>query len=371
MIRPTHAEVDLSAIEDNIRGIRAKVGKKAKIIPAVKADGYGHGAVETSKAVLRASADALAVAIIEEAIELREAGILNVPILMLGCSTDDVIPEIVHYDTISAACNYDFCKRLSEEALKQGKKASVHIKVDTGMGRIGVQPDDTIEFAKKLKALEGLSVDGLFTHFPTSDETDRAFTLTQISTVKKIVEGLSRNGIKIPFVHAANSGAILAFPEAYFDAVRPGIIVYGQYPSSEVPHTVKLREAMTLKTKIVFIKKAAKGTTISYGRTHTLKRESVVATIPIGYADGYSRLLSNKGDAAVNGIRVPVIGRICMDQCMLDVTDVSDVKVGDDVVLYGGGYDYLSTTKIADKIGTISYEVLCAISKRVPRVYIK
>lgn len=368
MLRPTYAEVDLSAIRDNIKAVRARVGSKVKIMPAVKADGYGHGAVEVSRAAIEASADALCVACTEEAMELRDAGI-DVPVLILGCSTLDGVGEMVHHNITSTVCDLDFAKSLSNEAVKQSKTARVHVKVDTGMGRIGITPDHVIDFVSKIAALPGLYVEGLFTHFPCSDESDNSFTISQISMFKKAVDGL-RNGIDLPIAHASNSAAILAYPEADLNAVRPGIIVYGQYPSSDVPHTFPIREAMTLKTKIVFIKEADAGTTISYGRTHSLRRKSVVATLPIGYADGYSRMLSNCGEAAVRGVRVPLIGRVCMDQCMLDVTEVPGVQVGDEVVLYGGGYDYLSTSVIADKIGTISYEVLCAISKRVPRLYI-
>ena len=369
MRKPTYAEVDLSAITDNIQAVRARVGPRVKIMPAVKADGYGHGAVQTSRACVAGGADVLCVSCVEEAIELREAG-LDAPVLILGCSTPAAAESIVHCDTGSTVCDLDFARALSDAAIRQGKRASAHIKIDTGMGRLGAPAERAIEFAQAVSALPGLSVDGMFTHFASSGEPDRSFTLSQISTFEKIIAGLKRRGIRIPICHASNSGGILAFPEADFDAVRPGIMIYGLYPSRDVPGSIPVREALTLKSTIVFLKEADRGATISYGRTHTLTRPSKVATLPVGYADGYSRLLSNRGEAAVRAVRAPVIGRVCMDQLMIDVTDVPGVRVGDEVILYGGGHDYLSVSMIAEKIGTISYEVLCAIGPRVPRVYI-
>jgi len=373
MNRPTRAEVDLSAIRDNIRLIRERVGPAVKIIPAVKADGYGHGAVEASGACLDGGADALAVANVDEGIQLREAGFswLDVPILILGCSEPAVAGEIVRYDIASTCCDLEFANALSGAAYSQEKIASVHIKVDTGMGRIGVAAEEAVEFAAKVAAMPALSVDGVFTHFPCSDEADRLYTSAQIARFAKVISDIRALGGKPFLAHASNSGAILAYPEADLDAVRPGIMTYGSYPSPEVARSIAIREALTLRTRIVFVKEVEAGATVSYGRTHTLKRHSRVATLPIGYGDGYPRLLSNKGEVAVRGARVPIIGRVCMDQCLADVTDVPGVQVGDEVVLYGGGYDYLSVSTVAEKVGTISYELLCNISKRVPRVYVQ
>jgi alanine racemase len=368
MLRPTYAEIDLSAIRDNIRAIRARVGPRVKIMPAVKANGYGHGAVEVSRAVLQAGAEVLSVAMPEEGIELREAG-FEVPILILGCSNPDAAGDIVRYDLASAACDLPYARAVSEAAVKQGRIASVHVKVDTGMGRIGVQPEEALDFVLALRSLRNLSVDGVFTHFPSADETDRAFTTAQIATFSKVTDALKRHGLSIP-AHASNSGGVLAYPEADFDAVRPGIMIYGSYPSFEVVRSIPIREAMTLKTRIIFLKEADAGLAVSYGRTHSLKRRSKVATLPIGYADGYQRALSNRGDAAVRGVRVPVIGRVCMDQIIVDVTEVPGVELGDEVILIGGEYDYLSANEVGAKAGTISDETFCAITSRVPRVYI-
>ncbi|MCX6345852.1 MAG: alanine racemase [Armatimonadetes bacterium] len=369
MQRPTYAEVDLSAIRDNITAIRRRVGAGVKIMPAVKANGYGHGAIQTSRACIDGGADVLCVACLEEAIELREAG-FDEPIMIVGCALPSAAGDLVHYKIIATVCDMGLAKAISIAAVKQGTSANVHIKIDTGMGRIGFRPDKCVEIAREVYALPGLSIEGVFTHFPCSDEADRSFTHAQIELFKSIVEGVRSAGINVPIAHASNSGGILAFPEADFDAVRPGIMIYGAYPSQEVIKSIPIREALTLKSQIVFLKEVERGATLSYGRTFAAKRLSNIATLPIGYADGYSRMLSNKGEAAVRGKRVPVVGRVCMDQILIDVTDVPGAALGDDVTLYGGGYDYLSVTNIANMIGTISYEVFCNISQRVPRIYL-
>lgn len=366
--RPTVAEVDLSAIADNIRGIRTRLGDGVKIMPAVKANAYGHGAVEVSRTCLAAGADVLCVAMLEEAVQLRQAEI-KAPILVMGCSTLDCAPDLVKHDLQATTCDAGFAKALSTEANKQGMMVRVHLKVDTGMGRIGVAPGEAVEVAQAIAALPNVKLQALFTHFPSADENAET-TREQVFTMGRLRNELASTGVKVPMLHLSNSAAILGRPEADFDAVRPGIMIYGHYPSPHSPKTVLLRAALTLKTRIVFLKESAEGTPISYGGTHILKRKSKVATIPIGYGDGYPRALSNKGKAAVNGRKVSVIGRVCMDQVMLDVTDVPGVAVGDEVILYGGGYDYLSASAIAEKLGTISYELLCAIGRRVPRVYI-
>ena len=369
MLRPTFAEIDLSAIKDNIKAIRARVGSNVKIMPAVKANGYGHGAIQTSAACLEAGADVLCVACVEEGIELRESGI-DAPILVFGCTLPDVAEPIVHYNLVATVCDLDSARALSEAAVRAGKKAVAHIKVDTGMGRIGVKPSETPALARSIADLPGLVLDGICTHFPCSDEPDRAFTASQIAVFGELVREIRAAGIPVPIAHTSNSGAILAYPEADFDAVRPGIMIYGCYPSDEVARGISIRESLTLKTHIVFMKEVEVGTPLSYGGTYHTPRKSMIATLPIGYGDGYSRLLSNCGEAAVRGVRVPVVGRVCMDQILLDVTDVPGVALGDRVTLYGGGYDYLSVSKVAEKIGTISYEVFCNISQRVPRVYL-
>lgn len=369
MKRPTIAEVDLSAVRDNIKSIRARVGPRVKIMPAVKANGYGHGAIEISRACLESGAHSLGVAGLDEAIELRVADIES-PILILGCSERKAVEGIVEYGVSATCCDLPFARKLSEAAEKQGKPGLVHIKIDTGMGRIGVQPEEAVDFVKQVAALPGITIEGVFTHFPCADEPDGEFTLGQIAAFKDLIAALRRE-VPAPFLaHASNSGGVLAHPEGDFDAVRPGIMVYGLYPSTRVSKSIEVREALTLKTRVVFVKQSPPGTGISYGRTHTLSRKSVIATLPIGYGDGYPRLLSNKGEAVVRGSRVPIVGRVCMDQTMIDVTDVPGVEVGDEVILYGGGYEFLNLSLVAEKAQTISYELLCNIAPRVPRIYL-
>jgi alanine racemase len=365
----TVAEVDLSAIRENMMAIRERVGPKVKIMPAVKAGAYGHGAVPISRECVASGAEALGVASVEEALELRQAGI-RADILILGCAPSDAAPEIVRWDIAATTCESTLAEALSGEAVRQNKPARVHLKIDTGMGRIGVPPGEAAEFAGLTRKLPGIRIEGVFTHFASSDEVDPEFTQSQIDTFRRILGKLNASGLNGLLAHCSNSGGILAYPEADFDAVRPGIMLYGHYPSEQVPRTVRIREALTLKTRIAFVKTADPGCSISYGRTHTLKRKSLIATLPIGYEDGYSRRLSNTGEVVVRGVRVPVVGRVCMDQTMIDVTDVPGVRAGDEVILYGGGYDFLSVSRIAEMIGTIPHEVLCNLGRRVPRVYV-
>ena len=369
IIRPTYAEIDLSAIKDNLLAIRARVGPNVKIMPAVKANAYGHGVIQVSKACIEAGASALGVATPEEGIQLREAG-FNQPILILGCLTTDAVGEIISHDLESTVCDIGFARALSRAAELQGKKAAVHVKVDTGMGRIGVQPTEALGLVRMLRLLPNLRMKGVFTHFPCSDEPDRSFSLLQVASFTKVLSGLKSHSIRIPTVHMANSAGVLVLPESHFNAVRPGIAIYGSDPCEHTPHNVPLREAMTLKTRIVFIKEVQARQTIGYGRTHCISQSAKIATLPIGYADGYQRALSNCGEAAVRGCRVSVVGRVCMDQIMLDVTDVEGVEVGEEVILLGGGYSYLSANSVAAKAGTISDETYCAITDRVPRVYV-
>ncbi|MBO7394122.1 MAG: alanine racemase [Abditibacteriota bacterium] len=359
------AIVDLSAVKSNIEAIKKLVGGRA-VMPAVKANGYGHGSVEVAASCIAGGADALCVSCVNEGIELRNAGITK-DIIILGSMPSEVCEEIAAYNLTPAVCSLEFAEALSKAAakVKEGEKQKIHLKLDTGMGRIGVRSEDAPDFAEKLRAFGNLDLEGMFTHFPCSDENDRSFTLEQIEKFAKV-----QSVLKVRLPHAANSGAVLGYPEAYFAGVRPGIIVYGYYPSDECPRTIDLKRALTLKTEIAFLKTVPAGTSVSYGRTYKTNRPSKIATLPIGYADGYPRVLSGRGEAAVRGVRVPIVGRICMDMCMADVTDVPGVSVGDEVTLYGGGYDYLSVDKIAEKAGTISYELLCAIGNRVPRIYI-
>jgi alanine racemase len=368
MHRPVVCEIDLGAIAANVRAIRKAVGPGVKILPAVKADGYGHGAVEVSRVAIDSGADMLGVAGVEEAIELREGGV-SAPILILGCTGAESARELIENRITATVCEIGFAKALAETASGLGKRATVHVKVDTGMGRIGVPAREAVRVVEELSRTQGLEVEGIFTHFPSADEKGRDFTEAQIGTFKSILTELEARGVRPAVAHTANSGAILDYPESYLDIVRPGIMFYGCYPSLESSRSIPLVPALTFKTRIVFLKEAEPGITVSYGRSFTTSRRTKVATIAVGYADGYSRFLSGKGEVAVRGCRVPVLGRVCMDQVMIDVTDVPGVEVGDEVVLFGGGYDFLAIENIAEVIGTIPHDVCCAIGKRVPRVY--
>jgi alanine racemase len=368
MPRPTVAQIDLNAIDHNMRIIQRVVGPGVKICPAVKADGYGHGAVEVSKSLLSVGADMLGIATTEEAVELRLAGITE-PLLILGCITPEEIPEVVPLDVTLTICTLSFAERLSEYARSKGMTARVHIKVDTGMGRIGVAKDEAADFARKTSALPGIRVEGIFTHFPSADEDDLSFTYQQIDDFAKITESLNASHAGPYIRHAASSAATLRVPESRFDMVRPGLAIYGLY---EADPDAGFRQALTLQTRIAFLKTIHAGGTVGYGRTFSADRNTVVATIPIGYGDGYNRLLSNRGYALVHGSRVPVIGRICMDQTMLDVTDVPGVSVGDEVVLYGTQEnEHISIAEVASMLNTIPYEVACSLGKRVRRVYVR
>ncbi|MCL6519078.1 MAG: alanine racemase [Armatimonadetes bacterium] len=370
MFRPTVAEIDLEAIAFNFRQVRNLVGPEVKICPAVKADGYGHGAIPVSQAVLNAGAEMLGVATLEEALELRNAGI-NTPILILQCVLPDGIPEIIAHNVSTMVCDLAFATELSKCAVEAGKRMKVHIKVDTGMGRLGISLAEAVEFSIQLSGMPGLEIEGIFTHFPSSGDPDLSFSHIQIEEFRRLTDEIRKAGIHIPLRHMANSAAILNLPESYLDMVRPGIMLYGLHDTKHLVRDVELRQAMTLKTKIVFLKELPPGKSVGYGRTFIAKRRTLVATIPIGYADGYNRLLSNRAPALVHGIRVPVIGRVCMDQVMLDVTDVPGVSTGDEVVLYGRqGNEFISIEEIADLQGTIADEVICSVSKRVPRVYV-
>ncbi len=365
----SQAIVDLGAVRHNLRAVKERVAPHVRVCPAVKANAYGHGTVPVAKACLEAGADALCVAHAFEGMELREAGI-DAPVIVMGCSTDDDVRDIVAGRMECAVCTQDFVTVLAQTATDMRMPVGVHIKVDTGMGRIGVHRKDVVRLAKHILNVKGLHIAGVFTHFATSDDSDTSYTKNQIAEFEGVIADLLEAGISVPVAHASNSGAILAYPEADFDAVRPGIMVYGYYPSEKVGRSIDILPALTWKAKIVYVKRCRAGTAISYGCTHVTDKDSVIATVPVGYADGYFRAFSNKGFVAVNGKKAPVVGRVCMDQFMVDVTDVGDVQVGDEVVLVGGGFDYLAADKAAEIAGTISYELLCAIGDRIERVYV-
>ena len=368
------AEIDLDAIAHNVREIRRITNKRAEIMGAVKADAYGHGVMETVRTMLDNGVTQLAVSILDEAIQLRKLGI-DVPILILSYTDPARAEEIILNEVTQTVFSHDLAIALSQAAIKLGRNVKIHVKVDTGMTRVGFMPGySAVKNVLDISRLPNIIVEGLFTHFASADEKDRSYTKMQFEKFMSICSELSRVGVHIPVKHVCNSAGIIEYPEMHLDMVRPGIILYGIYPSEDVDRSrISLKPAMTLKANVILSKDVEKDTCISYGRTFKTVRESKIATIPVGYADGYTRLLSNKGQVLVNEEKVPVVGRICMDQCMIDVTDVKrPVAAGDEAVLFGRqGREEISVGEVAASIGTISYEVLCIIGKRIPRVYLQ
>jgi alanine racemase len=366
--RPTIAVIDMDALDHNFREV-VRCAEGQQVLAVVKARAYGHGAVEVSKRLLNLGADMLGVALVEEGGELRDAGI-HAPILVMGATFPEQAESIVSLKLTPVIFNFAVAQALSDAAHKRRTTINVHVKIDTGMGRIGIAPEEAPDFIAALRTLSSLSVQGLMTHFADADLRDKQFASQQIDRFEALLSALEAKKIDVPMRHAANSASVLDFHRAFFTMARPGLMLYGYNPLEEGAIGADLRQVLSLVTRIAFIKKVPAGVPISYGRTFTTKRESVIATLPIGYADGYSRGLSNKGMALVRGTRVPVVGRVCMDMCMIDVTDVPDVREGEDVVLIGSqGNERITADDIAEKTGTIAYEVLCGISSRVPRIY--
>lgn len=368
----TWTEVNLDAIAQNVKNIKKLIGEKKELMAVVKGNAYGHDILEVSPVVLENGATRLAVARLEEAIFLRKAGI-TVPILVLGLTLKPQAEFLVSYDITPAVCEFEMIEKLSESAVQMNKMTKIHLKVDTGMGRIGIFPYDVLRFIKRIKALKNVEIEGIFTHFSVADEKDKVYTEEQFRKFIEILTILEKEGIKIPIKHVGNSATLLDLPHMWLDMVRPGLAIYGLYPSKEVKKTINLIPAQQFKTKIVFIKELPLGESISYGRTYITKRRRRVASLPVGYADGYNRLLSNQGEVLVRGQRVPIIGRVCMDQCMIDVTNLTQVEIGDEVVLWGRqGEEMITVEEIAQKIRTINYEIVhMPDKKRVPKLFIR
>ena len=371
-LRPAWAEINLSNLDYNIKQIIMKAGGR-EIIGVVKADGYGHGSVEVSSVLLENGVKTLAIATLQEAITLREAG-FTCPIIMLGITPEMYADTLLKYGITPVVSSYENAAAISEAAKAVGRTVEALVAVDTGMGRIGFLPgDESVEEFRKIGKLSNLKIKGLFSHFATADEKDKAYAEQQLAHYNKIYEKLNAAGVDIPFRTFANSAAIMEIPAAHFDAVRPGIILYGCYPSGEVDRNqLSIKPVMSVKANIVHLKKVQSGFSVSYGRKFTTARESLIATLALGYADGYPRYLSGKGRVIVNGVYAPVAGNICMDQCMVDVTDVPGVKLGDEVVLMGSQGDLtVLADEIGEKTGTINYEVVCAFGQRLPKVYVR
>ena len=364
--RAVWAEIDLAAIEHNIKEIKKCIHGGARLCAVVKADAYGHGAAAVARKAIEGGASYLAVAVLSEALELRQAGFTE-PILILGATPVEESGVLVDYDITQTVFTMEAAEALSKAALHRGKVAKVHLKVDTGMSRIGIRPELAGELAKQLSMLPGIELEGMFSHFALSDSRDKSYAKEQLARFRLAIAKVEEKGVRIPIKHLANSAAILEMPEAHFDMVRAGVILYGLWPSDEVEHVIDLRPAMKVCAKLVYIKDMEPGEPISYGCTFHTTRKSRIATLPVGYADGYTRLFAGKAVVELHGQRVPVVGRICMDQCMIDVTDVPEAREGDEVVLFGS--DTLTTDEAASWLGTINYEIVCMVSPRVPRMY--
>jgi alanine racemase len=364
--RSVWAQIDLAALEHNVRVVKGLLKPETKFCAVVKADAYGHGAIEVAKVAVRAGADYLAVAILSEALELRTAG-FTVPILVLGHTPDLQARQVVAHAVEQTIFSLEAARALSEAAVELGTIAKVHIKVDTGMSRVGVPPAAVADFAATVAQMPGICIEGVFSHFATSDSTDKSYALKQLDCFEQVIQELKCRGLDIPLKHIANSAAILELPQTQFDMVRAGIILYGLWPSNEVKKTIELRPVMAFKSVVILVKEVPAGVGVSYGCIYVTQRPSRIATLPVGYADGWTRLLAGKASILIRGQRAPVIGRICMDQCMIDVTDIPDVQEGDEALLFGG--NELPADEIADHLGTINYEVVCMVGKRVPRVY--
>lgn len=368
------AEIDLDAMTYNLEHIKKNLAPGTQVIAVLKADGYGHGAVPLARRIQKdPEIWGIAVATVEEGEELRNAGITK-PILILGYTYQEDYQKIAKLDFRPAVFKLSMAKELSKAALEAGKKLKIHIKIDTGMTRIGyrdVKKDvpEILEISK----LPGLEIEGIFTHFARADEADKTPALVQYEKFQEFIRALEQEGLHIPMKHCSNSAGIIRMQEANLDAVRAGIILYGLYPSKEVEREpVPLKPLMSLRSHIAYIKTVEPGVEISYGGIFTTVRETRVATIPVGYADGYPRGLSNKGSVLIRGKRAPILGRVCMDQFMVDVTDIPEAEELDQVTLLGkDGEDCITMEELGELSGRFNYEFACCISKRVPRVYLE
>lgn len=372
MPRPTHAVVDLACIRHNLGLVRRLIGPRPKLLVPVKADAYGHGAVPVARLCARLGVDMLAVATVEEGTELRRAGI-GLPIVLLGNVLPDEAPELARHGLTASLSDRAVADALCAAGQQQGRRLPVFVEVDTGMGRVGFHPyPQAADFIVEVARRPELELVGVFCHFPTADDADKSFARLQIDRLLAVRRAVAAAGVEVPLWSMANSSAVCDLPESHLDLVRPGIMVYGYRPSPDCRGGNELRPAMSLRSRIVFLKQVAQGTDLGYGRSYTVPADrSLVATVPIGYADGYARALSNRAPVLIGGRRYRVSGRVSMDQITVDLGPDSHAAVGDEVVLFGRQGDACVTVdEIAALLGTISYEVTCGLSKRVPRVWV-
>lgn len=364
----TWAEIDHNALRFNLRQIRKLVGPRVKILASVKAEAYGHGAVSVSRTVLSAGAEWLGVSHVKEALELR-AFFPDNPILILSSGMLGHSHHIVRNKLTPVVCSLEVARALAETALATGTTANIQVMIDTGMGRIGVWHESCLPFLEQVSRIKGIKLEGLASHFAMADNPDNPFSTQQLADFLQVAARAREKGINIPILHIANSAALINIKASHLDMVRPGIMLYGVYPSSQSRSSIKLKPVLSLKTQIAFLKTVETGRTISYGRTYRVKKKTRIATLPIGYGDGFSRAHSNRGEVLIRGKRAPIVGIVTMDQIMVDVGAIPDVAIGDEAVLIGEqGTERITAEEIAERIGTISYEVLAQLGKRVSRV---
>jgi alanine racemase len=365
-----YAEINLDAINHNVMQVKQAVGNDVKVMAVIKADGYGHGAAEVANSLHKIGVDAFAVAIIDEGIALRKQGI-QLPILILGYTSPYQYGELVNYELTQTVFRYEMAEKISEFAVLLNKTAKIHIKVDTGMNRIGFKDcEESVEIIKKINKLPNIEIEGIFTHFACADELDKTSAKHQYERFRKFTEQLEEAGVCIPVKHVSNSAAIIDLKDYRLNMVRSGIMTYGLYPSEEVDkEEIKLQPALSFKSHIIYIKEVPAGQGVSYGSTYVTTRDTKIATIPVGYADGYPRALSSKGRVLIRGQYAPIIGRICMDQFMVDVTDVDGVQELDDVTLVGRDGEHVITVEEVSAEHSFNYEFICGLTRRVPRIY--
>jgi len=377
-------EIDLSALAHNFNELRRLASPTAAMMAVVKADGYGHGAIQVSETALANGVSWLAVARMIEVVQLREAGI-EAPLLMFGYCSPEYVTYLAAHQTSASVASLESARLLSEAAGRSNSRLKVHIKVDTGMGRLGVVPDQlvaqgnsseemiqAVQEVLTISRLPHLEIEGIYTHFASADSSDKRYALRQLDLFMDLLEKLKTHGFEVPLRHAANSAATIELPESHLDLVRPGIAQYGLWPSNETDRQlIDLKAVMSLKSQVIQVKDVPAGFKISYGSTYETSGQTRIATIPVGYADGYDRLLSSRGAMLVGGVKVPIVGRVCMDLTMIDVSGVDGVETGDEVVLLGRqGNQQISAEEIAGLVGTINYEIVSSITPRVEKVYI-